>query len=166
MFGFANFKQALKDVAHAVTEAIGNQVRDDGGYDTEVEEESVVVQTDEPLEDILDNSDIDYEYEEPITYDVYYYKFKTKEDKNVCPTCVKAADELTNLELHIDPTGDIHEDGDEGDIQGLTDYKYYDLIKNPKGDISLEHTSGTASSRHKGKGQCRCMLKFIKKRNY
>ena len=154
-FGFVDKLKQLVGINKEVVEVKAEELEEEGYSITDIEDDEIEIETDEPIEEVLEKV-----YEEDLTtrkppepYNIYYYEYNTKGDSNVCPAC-KASGEEGTLELQIDPTGSVHTGADEKMIEEWTSYKWWDLLNNPRKDWKLAHRS------HEYKGICRCKLNF------
>ena len=153
-FGFFGGKvKQLLGIRDEVVEDTVREMEDDGYEVTDVQDDEIEIETDKPVEEVIGEL-----YEEDIEvpdepYNIYYYEYITAGDKKVCPAC-EAYGENETLELHIDPTGSVHAGGDEEELDKWLDYKFSDLVKNPRQDMKLKHRA------HEYKGICRCKLTY------
>ena len=157
--GFLGFlgsriKQAF-GVRDQVVEDTAEQMEEDGYEVTDLEDDTIEIETDKPIDEVVDEYFEDDEDDvEP--YNIYYYEYSTAGDKRVCPTC-EAKGESGRLELWIDPTGTVHAGADEEKIEEWLDYKFSDLVSNPRRDMKLAHTVHEYGNKP---SICRCKLTF------
>ena len=162
--GFLGGKlKQLIGINKEVVEQRAEELEEEGYSITDIQDDEIEIEI--PQGENVDEV-IQKVYEEDLTtrrppepYDSYFYEFRTRDDKNVCPYCETEASIAGELELQLDPTGSVHAGADEKQIQDYTDYKYYDLLSSPTKSVTLEHTV----SPHRGRGLCRCRLVFTYK---
>jgi len=153
----------LVGINNEIVEMKAEELEQEGYNITNIDENEIEIEIptgeteDEVLQKVFEEDT--YQPPPPEPYTSYFYEFRTRDDKNVCPYCETEAELAGELELQLDPTGSVHEGADEKKIQDYTDYKYYDLLNNPMKSVTLEHTV----SPHRGKGICRCRLQFTHK---
>ena len=154
-FGFVDKLKQLVGINKEVVEVKAEELEEEGYSITDIEDDEIEIETDEPIEEVLEKV---YEedtktIEPPEPYNIYYYEYNTAGDSNVCPTC-KANGEEGKLELWVDPTGSVHKGADEDMIEVWLDYKFSDLVGNPRQSMKLAHRL------HEYRGICRCKLNF------
>ena len=135
---FGGKVKQLLGIRDEVVEDTVREMEDDGYEVTDVQDDEIEIETDKPVEEVIGEL-----YEEDVItpdepYNIYYYEYITAGDKKVCPMC-EADGESGTVELHIDPTGSVHEGADEEDIERWTSHKWFDLVKNPRQDMKLAH---------------------------
>ena len=153
---FGGKVKQLLGIRSEVVEDTVYELEDDGYDVTDVQDDEIEIETDKPVEEIIGEL-----YEEDIEvpdepYNIYYYEYITAGDKRVCPAC-EAKGESGTLELHIDPTGSVHEGADEDMIEAWLDYKFSDLVGNPRRDMKLAHTLHEYGNKP---SICRCKLTY------
>lgn len=156
--GFLGGKvKQLLGMEEQVIEDKVEEMEEDGYEVTDVTDNEIEIETDKPAEEVVDEyfeEDDSDDVDEP--YNIYYYEYITAGDKRVCPAC-EADGESGTLELWIDPTGSVHAGADEDKIEDWLDYKFSDLVSNPRRDIKLAHRM----HEYGGKPSiCRCKLTF------
>ena len=161
-FGFVDKLKQLVGINKHVTEDKAVELEDEGYVITDIDDEEIEIEIpqgediDEVLQKVYEE-DVTTKLPPPTAYDSYFYEFKTQEDKNVCPFCETEATTAGILELQLDPTGTVHAGADEDKIEDWLDYKFSDLVSNPRRDIKLAHRM----HEYGGKPSiCRCKLTF------
>jgi len=156
-FGFVDKLKQLIGINKEVVEQKAEELEEEGYSITDIQDEEMEIEVPqgENIEEVLEKV-----YEEDLTtrkppepYNIFYYEYSTKADGKECPAC-KANGEEGTLELQIDPTGSVHTGADEKKIEHWLDYKWWDILKNPRKDWELAHRL------HEYRGLCRCTLKF------
>jgi len=155
-FGFVDKLKQLIGINKEVVEQKAEELEEEGYSITDIQDEEMEIEVPqgENIEEVLEKV-----YEEDVTtrvsppYNIYYYEYNTAGDSNVCPAC-KANGEEGTLELWVDPTGSVHKGADEDVIDAWLDYKFSDLVGNPRQSMKLAHRL------HEYRGLCRCTLKF------
>jgi len=156
-FGFVDKLKQLVGINKEVVEVKAEELEEEGYSITDIQDDEIEIEipSGENEDEVLQKV-----YEEDLTtrrppepYNIFYYEYNTRADGKECPAC-KAHAESGTLELQIDPTGSVHVGADEKKIEQWLDYKWWDLLKNPRKDWKLAHRS------HEYLGICRCKLNF------
>lgn len=157
-FGFVDKLKQLIGINKEVVEQKAEELEEEGYSITDIQDEEMEIEIPqgENIEEVLEKV---YEedtkpLEPPEPYNIFYYEYNTMGDSKVCPACQANKEEGT-LELQIDPTGSVHKGADEDKIEVWLDYKWWDLLKNPRKDWKLAHRSHAPYL-----GLCRCTLIF------
>ena len=158
ILGFLGGK--LKQLVSVRSQFVENKVEEmeeDGEEVTDVTDDEIEIETDKTADEIIDEyfEEDEDDVDEP-PYNIYYYEYISAGDKRVCPTC-EAKGESGTLELWIDPTGSVHAGADEDLIDKWLDYKFSDLVSNPRQDMKLAHTVHEYGNKP---SICRCKLTF------
>ena len=176
MFGFVNKLKSLLGIQKDVVEDVVEELTDKGIEAEVIEDDTFEVETEgKSIDDVLDEIDDtweddstgsdDDEDDEGKPYNVYHYRYKTKEDQSRCPDCNSYAETYSwDLELNIDAGGTLHAGGDDDIIKFLlknSDVTFDQLLKSTTQSIEPLQLH-VDKDPYGGYNTCRCKLIYIK----